>query len=370
VPVIPTAGLANQFGGHDHGTAFETLDHLDASASDATAPARIFDDAAIERAGLAEVFARETGFRRARTLPCEKADWAPTLNRIHNGGQRAPLLLPGLAAGWPALQHWDREYLLSRWGDVRVSVALGLPAHGVPFLVPETEFRREMTLRAFWRELDGSGSWLDEQACSTFPDLENDLQVADLLGARPRLGLNLWIGRGTKSGLHFDPTDNFLVMIRGHKFVAMASSDEAARVYPLLGSIMRSQLNVERPDFARFPRAADMEMQVGRVGPGDVLYIPAGWWHYVSSSSTAHHVSVTCAFGRELSLSFFASRLLRLGPRHTARVVEDFLFHGLLGRPCVARFHDLPNGLQLYRNLRARWGSGSQAGAGAAQGMR
>ena len=349
--------------------AGQTQGARDAASRREALPARIFDDPATEVPSPAEAFARETGFRRSRALPCEAADPTSVLNRIHDGQQDGPVLLRGLAADWPALKGWDREYILSRWGDVRISAALGLPAHGVPFLVPETEFRRAMTVRAFWKELEAGRCWIDEQAVSTFPGLEDDLRMADLMGARSRLGLSLWVGRGTKSGLHFDPTDNFLVMIRAHKFVAMASSREAARLYPLLGSIMRSQLDVERPDFARFPRAVDVEMQVGRIAPGDVLYIPAGWWHYVSSPTDAHHISVTCSFGRELSLSFLASRLLSLGPRHAARVLEDFLLHGVLGRPCVARFHDLPNGLQLYRKLRAIWRRGESGAAASERGL-
>lgn len=343
-----------------HVSASPGTDLRDTSAhGHAARPARIFDDPAAECASLVDAFAAATGFRKSRPLACESADATSVLNRIHDRQQHGPVLLRGLAAAWPALQSWDRAYLLSRWGDAPVSVALGLPAHGVPFLVPESEFRRALTMRAFWEELEAGRSWIDEQALSTLPGLEDDLRMAELMGSRPRLELNLWLGRGTKSGLHFDPMDNFLIMIRAHKFVALASSREAARLYPFVGSIMRSQLDVERPDFVRFPRAADVEMQVGRISPGDVLYIPAGWWHYVASPTATPHISVTCSFGRELSLPFLASRLLRLGPRHAARVIEDFLLHGVMGRPCVARFHDLPNGLQLYRKLRAVWQRGA-----------
>ena len=260
-----------------------------------------------------------------------------------------------LAADWPALRTWDREYLLSRYGDHRVNAAIGLPAHGVPFLATERGVRRAMTLRSFWDEMDRAGRcYLEQQVLSGFPGLESDLRMADLVGVDPRLEPNLWLGRGTKSGLHFDPADNFFVMIRGHKLVVMAAPSEIMRLYPFLDTLMKSRLDVERPDFARFPRAADAEMHVGRLAAGDLLYIPAGWWHYVSSAADDHHLSVNCWFGEELPLSFMARNLLRLGPRYAARLAADFVVRGLLHRPFVERFHSLPDGVKLYRQLRGR----------------
>ncbi len=276
-------------------------------------------------------------------------------------------MLRGLAAEWPAVTRWDREYFLSRWGDVRVSTALGLPSHGVPFLAPASTFRRERTVRTFWNDLEGARCWLDEQPFSLFAGLEDDVRMQELMSARPRLGLNLWIGRGTKSGLHFDPTDNLLVMIRGDKFAALAAPGESRRLYPFYGSIMKSRVDVEHPDFVRFPRAASAELQVAWLTAGDVLYIPGGWWHYLASPSESHHISVTCSFGRQLSLSFLASYLLRLGPAHVARVLRDFIVYGAFGRPCIARFHDVPNGLQLYRRLRTLSKPGGRADDGGVQ---
>jgi len=323
---------------------------------------RFYDDRPPHGPSLVDAFAGATGFRRSRALRCEEGNADSILQRISRGQQHAPTLLRGLVADWPAVQRWDREYMLSGWGDACVSAAVGLPPHGVPFHLPEAALRRIVTLRGFWDELDASPCWLDEHSFSSFPGLENDLRIPDVVDATAEQELHLWIGRGTRSGLHYDPQDHLLFMIRGHKFVAMAPSHEAGRLYPFPGSIMKSRVDVEHPDLARFPRAADVEMHVGRIAPGDALYIPAGWWHYMSSPEDEHHISVTCSFGRELPLSFLASRVVSLGPRHAARIAGDFVRYGLLGRLCVAQFHTLPNGLQLYRKLRARGDTKWRAG--------
>jgi len=316
----------------------------------------IFDDSAATSESLAAAFDAQTGFRGTRSLSAAADAPATVLNRIHAGKQDQALLLRGAAAHWPALHRWQRNYLLDRWGDVGISALMGLPAHGVPFLTPESELRRHLPLRDFWNEMDATGRcYAEQQPLSNLPGLADDLRIAELMGATPWSALNLWLGRGTKSGLHFDPTDNFLIMVRGHKLVVLAAPDQSARLYPFLGLIMKSRVDVERPEFTRFPRAAAAKMHVVRIAPGDVLYIPAGWWHHVSSPTENYHISINCSFGRELSLPFLAARLVSLGPQHVARLVQDFVRYGLLGRSCGDRAHTVPNGLQLYRAMRARW---------------
>lgn len=324
------------------------------SVADRNTPAcSIFDIPAEEPASLVAAFAEETGFLVSRALTAREAGFADILTRIHHGEYRQPILFRGLAVEWPALRRWNRQYLLSRWGETCVSAAVGLPVDGAPFFKPEAELRRILTLRAFWEEMDTAGRcWVEELPVSILPGLEDDLNKLDLFEAKPSQQFNLWLGRGTKSGLHYDPAGNFLVMVSGCKLVALASPDESVRLYPVLDSIMKSQVNVEHPDFSRFPRARAVDMQVGRLTPGDVLYIPAGWWHYLSSSTATHHISVNCWFGQELSLGFLASQIFKLGPRYGIRIIQDFLLRGLLGRPYVPIFHAQPNGVQLYRKIR------------------
>ena len=315
--------------------------------------AGFFDDPTIDPPCLATAFSNATGFARARALAEASTGLEVVLDRIRRHEQPGPIVLRNVAADWPALRKWDRGYLLSRYGNQRVDAALHLPR--IPFLAPERDVRRTTTLRSFWDEMDRADRcYLEQQVLAEFPGLADDLRMADLLGDDSRLEPNLWLGRATKSGLHFDPADNVLIMIRGFKMAAMAAPDEIGRLYPLLDSVMKSPVDVEQPDFLRFPRAARVEMHVGRLNAGDLLFIPAGWWHHVSSAAADYHLSVNCWFGEDLPLSWMAKNLLRLGPRYMAQLVADFVVRGLLRRPFVERFHGLPDGVKLYRKLSTR----------------
>ena len=50
--------------------------------------------------------------------------------------------------------------------------------------------------------------------------------------------------------------------------------------------------NVVVEDGERFPRFGEWrEFREVIVGPGECLYIPAGWWHYIESLTTSYSVS-------------------------------------------------------------------------------
>ena len=48
---------------------------------------------------------------------------------------------------------------------------------------------------------------------------------------------------------------------------------------------------MENPDFEQFPGFEGVQCYDIVVGPGDVVYIPKGWWHYISSLSASISVS-------------------------------------------------------------------------------
>ena len=44
-----------------------------------------------------------------------------------------------------------------------------------------------------------------------------------------------------------------------------------------------SQIDIKAPDLAKFPRFAEVRAAEVILGPGDLLYVPARWWHSVQS---------------------------------------------------------------------------------------
>jgi hypothetical protein len=93
-----------------------------------------------------------------------------------------------------------------------------------------------------------------------------------------------WLGpAGTVTPLHCDYDDNIFAQIWGTKRIFLAPPHHDEFLYPREANavLFGSPFNPEEPDFERFPLARHAAMTECIVNPGDLLYVPAGWYHQV-----------------------------------------------------------------------------------------
>jgi hypothetical protein len=102
-----------------------------------------------------------------------------------------------------------------------------------------------------------------------------------------------WIGPArTVSCLHYDRPHNLLTQVIGYKYVRMFDPQQAARLYPMPGAMKNtSAVNVACPDLTVHPAFAGAPFLDTVLGPGEMLYIPPGWWHYVEALTPSWSVS-------------------------------------------------------------------------------
>lgn len=112
----------------------------------------------------------------------------------------------------------------------------------------------------------------------------------------PATALNLWAGPGGHTScLHYDPMDGLLMQLHGAKKVLLFPPSQTYNLYPIpvykplrYGLKLRSvysQVYPYRPDLQAFPRYANALPYGSEIvlTPGDILFLPAGWWHEVTS---------------------------------------------------------------------------------------
>jgi len=93
-----------------------------------------------------------------------------------------------------------------------------------------------------------------------------------------------WIGpAGTVTPLHCDYDDNIFAQIWGRKRIFLSPPHHDAFLYPNPANaiLFGSPFDPEAPDFDAFPLARQATMIEVIVEPGDMLYVPAGWYHQV-----------------------------------------------------------------------------------------
>lgn len=93
-----------------------------------------------------------------------------------------------------------------------------------------------------------------------------------------------WVGpAGTVTPLHCDYDDNIFAQVWGTKRIFLAPPHHDEFLYPSEANaiLFGSPVNPEAPDFDQFPLAREASLVEVIVNPGDMLYVPAGWYHYV-----------------------------------------------------------------------------------------
>ncbi|PIK38423.1 putative HSPB1-associated protein 1-like [Apostichopus japonicus] len=120
------------------------------------------------------------------------------------------------------------------------------------------------------------------------------------------LGLNgyngeqstIWIGSSRAHTVcHQDAYGfNLVAQIQGRKKWYLFPPEQTDCLYPTRlpyeESSIFSEVNITEPDLAMHPRFQDSTPHVIVLEPGDVLYVPRHWWHYVECLDTS--ISVNC----------------------------------------------------------------------------
>ncbi|CBH14707.1 hypothetical protein, conserved [Trypanosoma brucei gambiense DAL972] len=97
---------------------------------------------------------------------------------------------------------------------------------------------------------------------------------------------------------HYDTLDNVLCQIVGRKRVVLFPPSEYNNLY--ISGSSSAVTNIDKPDYMRFPRFIDASRHALEVeiGPGDMLFIPALWFHHVTTLKGSYSMSVNVFFER------------------------------------------------------------------------
>lgn len=140
------------------------------------------------------------------------------------------------------------------------------------------------------KQVAGDTYYLQSLPVETFLPRFAGENVMPLLAAsvRPRV----WIGNRLAIQTHYDLAQNLACCVAGRRRFTLFPPEQIVNLYPgpddlTPGGTPVSMAPLDSPDFDRYPRLRDAlaAASVVDMEPGDVLYLPYGWWHRVESLS-------------------------------------------------------------------------------------
>lgn len=248
-----------------------------------------------------------------------------------------PVVMTDVARRWRAFGTWTPEHFAASHPDLPIRYELWTSDHAAD---EARDYHRNRRFRetsmedfvALVRRTEGRSVYSTNfEIFRHAPELRHDVESFEPWMATARLPAFMrrktalepyfWMGpAGTVTVLHFDRAQNLYAQLYGRKRWILFSPDQSDRLHwpaPDLREEMLqfSPVDAERPDLERFPRFAEAEPIEVILEAGELLFLPAGWWHQVRSLEPA------------ISLNVFWYEPIR-----TTLAMRHYYRHLLLGR--------------------------------------
>ncbi len=260
---------------------------------------------------------------------------------------RIPVIFTKALDSWPARQKWTPEFFKERYGSMPLTVEG--QNHTLGGFLPTRKDGGSLTMGEFIDQVLTSSDqnpspylrnvWLEK----FLPELDADLQPAPpyfspnwLEGPftqplYPRLHAGhpeLYIGgRGGKFPvLHFDSWHIyvFLCQLYGSKEYTVFAPDQTPFLYPQDYHVSSISVDeIEDVDLKRYPLFAKATPIRFQLNPGEMLFVPPGWWHMAKILSPSISISVTRV--NSSNWSQFAAELRQCSPFYLKPFVWSYL---------------------------------------------
>lgn len=245
---------------------------------------------------------------------------------------RKPVVIKGGLAGTTCFSKWSADYLKEKIGSTTVRVAY-TEKGSYNYAIREVKWiggHFDEVFDLFSLPAGNGPSYYLAQLSipGFFPMLMDDLEIPAFIRDEDILDkVNLWMGgAGCDSGLHYDNSHNFFYQVCGRKEMVLFPPEDTPLLYPsrLPGKWHMSEVELHDADVKRFPLFLEANPCHCIVEPGDIIYIPTGWWHNVLSLDMSvsvnfwwHRFDIPIGKGIDMfgvpELSSFLQRFLQKG---------------------------------------------------------
>ncbi|MFY9529429.1 MAG: cupin-like domain-containing protein [Candidatus Acidiferrales bacterium] len=210
-----------------------------------------------------------------------------------------PVVIRGLMRGWKALRLWTPDYFARKFGQCTLQINRGrnddlhyarnFADHNAKILMKDYVAMIQSGGETNDYYIEGRNSLLSRRPFRVlFSHFTCPKGFLD--PHRVKRKAKLWFGpKGTVSPLHHDQGNGMLGQIHGRKRIKLIPPFETQN---LRNDECFSDVNLEKINYKKFPSMKGVTILDTVLEPGEFIFIPIGWWHWVKSLD----VSVSLTF--------------------------------------------------------------------------
>ena len=196
--------------------------------------------------------------------------------------QSKPLLIKGFSKDYPAGNLWTFDYFREKMGDFKVGVFDNSKKSTSTYVKPDLHMPFSEFLDIIQKDEETPYRIFLFNMFKEFPELRKEFPTPPhAKGILGELGLAFFGGKNTTVRVHFDIDCSSVLLTQfiGRKRIVLIPPDFETLFYKLPFSGF-SMVDIENPDYDKFPGLKYVQGYDFVMEPGDALFMPSRYWHY------------------------------------------------------------------------------------------
>lgn len=205
-----------------------------------------------------------------------------------------PVMVKNFVSKQIFFQKWTPDFLTEKYGEKMVGIFDdAVPREGRSYKRPD----KYITFKEFLNGITNGNKKYRLFLFNLFriaPELRQDLEFPKLKTFfLTKLPYTFFGSKGSITRIHqdMDFSNVFLLQIHGRKKVILISPDQSDLLYRLPFNV-HSEINILKPDYEKYPALKYVRATEYLLQPGDLLFIPSGWWHHIEYIDGGYSISL------------------------------------------------------------------------------
>lgn len=207
-----------------------------------------------------------------------------------------PVLIKNYAKEWGAAKNWNLDFFLNLKEDKDIYLLSD------NFIQDDNRYKKA-SFKDYIQKLKDAelnkGKVKDYLTTldifEYYPHLKSDIDFSFFEKHTKVNDITAWIGpKGTISGFHADTANNVYTQIKGRKMFIICSPKYNKTMYPsskhIYGAVA-SEVDINNFNEEKHPNFKSNDFKIAILEPGDVLFVPQNWWHYVQALDSSISIS-------------------------------------------------------------------------------